>query len=274
MKTRGTPDSAWFQDPLTGPLAPEIPLPDAPLVRVIAQVTFPPVMSILKPEFIGPFQEAIRGEYTDLSWEDAQTTGVAVGPGGIALEGKGGVWRFQTPGGGWLVSLAPHFVALVATRYSSRTDFLSRLELVLDALAEHIKPRTVQRLGIRYVDRLDHELLPDLGKLVRPEILGVLATSLFGRLGLSITESTFTLEGGQLVARWGLVPPDRTYDPGAIEPRSTPTWVLDLDMFRFEDRLFDSVELLEEARTFSERIYTLFRWAVSEEFLARFGGKP
>ena len=36
-------------------------------------------------------------------------------------------WRFRDRDGKWRVSLAPEFVALEATSYSSRNDFLGRL---------------------------------------------------------------------------------------------------------------------------------------------------
>ena len=274
MTKRNAAVADWLLDPLTGPSAPEIPLPDAPLVRVIAQVRFPMIASIQKPAFIGAFQEAIRDRYTDLAWVEPLATGVALGPEGIALEGKGGLWRFATPGDGWLVSLAPHFVALEATRYSSRTDFLERLKLVLDALAEHVTPHTTQRLGIRYVDRIDEKRLPEIAQLVRPEVLGVTSKNFGERLMLSITETAFMLDAGQLRARWGLLPADSTYDPGALEPRSTPSWVLDLDMFRLEDRPFNPAKLLAESRAFAERIYTLFRWTITDMFLSEFGGRP
>ncbi|MGD8207441.1 MAG: TIGR04255 family protein, partial [Thiohalocapsa sp.] len=51
------------ETPLTGPPPAEVPLSDAPLVRVIAQVRFPLVASVEKGDFIAPFQEAIRAEY-------------------------------------------------------------------------------------------------------------------------------------------------------------------------------------------------------------------
>lgn len=273
MKSRSEPHRPWLLDPLTGPAAPEVPLPEAPLVRVIAQVKFPVVASILKAEFIGPFQEAIRKTYTDMTRVEMQATAIAAGPDGIAVQGTGGLWRFQTPGDGWLVSLAPDFVAVEALAYTSRSDFLSRLRQVLEALRAHIGPRTVERLGVRYVDRLSGACLPELPDLVRPEVVGVSNHPHLTRLALSITESAFALDGGQLTSRWGLVPANQTYDPGAIEPQPSPTWILDLDMFRAEPHRFEVDELVVEAQNFAERIYTVFRWAVTDRFLEKFGGR-
>jgi len=43
------------------------------------------------------------------------------------------------------VSLAPDFAALETTGYTSRGDFLGRLETILDALEEHVGPALVPR---------------------------------------------------------------------------------------------------------------------------------
>ena len=47
-------------DPLVAPLPAEVPLNHAPLVRVIAQLRFPEILSVEQRDFVAPFQEAIR----------------------------------------------------------------------------------------------------------------------------------------------------------------------------------------------------------------------
>jgi hypothetical protein len=49
--------------PLVVPLPTEVPLKDAPLVRVIAQLRFPDSLSVGQRDSIAPFQEAIRAKY-------------------------------------------------------------------------------------------------------------------------------------------------------------------------------------------------------------------
>jgi len=51
-----------------------------------------------------------------------------------------------------------------------------------------------------------------------------------------------------------------------------PSWILDLDMFSIRSQPLDTEGLVAEARTYAERIYTLFRWAVTDEFLRLYGG--
>jgi uncharacterized protein (TIGR04255 family) len=259
-------------NPLVDSPPQEIPLCKAPLVRVIAQVRFPLIASIDKRGFIASFQEGLRDTYPVLRQELIQ--GLVVGPEGVASTQSKVAWRFNDVDEKWRVSLTPDFIALETTAYASRSDFLARLQVALSALNEHIGPKIVDRLGLRYIDRIIGQDVDDLTKLVRPEIIGILATPMAVYAQQSLGESLFVVPDtkAQLRARWGQIPPKHTVDPAAIEPVETPSWILDLDMFSVGSRPFDTESLVAEARTYAERIYTLFRWAVEDEFLQRYGG--
>lgn len=261
-----------LSDPVT--LAPilEIPLPRAPLVRVIAQVRFPLVVAIEQRDFIGPFQEAIRTDYPQLRHEQVQA--LIMGPSGIGPGEKEKVWRFSDLSGHWRVSLAPTFLALETSSYSTRTDFFKRLLQVLEVLQKYVGPKIVDRLGVRYVDRVSGDPLRRISSLVRPEIRGITGTIAETNLQHSLTESLFSFDKSQLLARWGRVPANVTIDPHAIEPLPEASWVLDLDMFSAEPLPFDSKKVATIGEDFARRIYTFFRWAVTDEFLREFGGKP
>lgn len=258
-------------DPLVAPPPKEVPLPNAPLVRVIARISFPAIVSIGKVEFIAPFQEAIRSAYPVLRPE--QTVVFAVGPIGNAPPQT--TWRFSDVAGEWRVSLAPNFVAVETTKYVSRTDFVERLELIIGALAKHINPQTMDRIGVRYIDRLKGEALRNLSKYVRPEVIGILATDAAKHVEHAIAESLFMVPNkkAQLMARWGRLPAGATVDPAAVEPIDEASWLLDVDMFCTEPGPFSTKLVLSEYRAYSERIYTFFRWAVSDEFLKLCGGQ-
>ncbi len=183
-------------NPLTGPPPVEVPLATPPLVRVIAQVRFPVITSIEKSEFIAPFQEALRATYPVLRPETSQH--LLLGPGGVRETRTSTLWRLHEAVEGWTVTLAPDFVALETTRYSCRDDFLGRFRRVLEALEQHINPRLIDRLGLRYVDQLTGSLLADLPSLLRPEVSGILASPLAEHTAQSLVEQVFALpeEGG------------------------------------------------------------------------------
>ncbi len=261
------------QDPLRSALPAEVPLPAAPLVRVIAQVRFPQILSIEKREFVAPFQEAIRDRYPALRPE--QSHRIIVGPRGASTGTPQVVWRFSDVDENWRVSLAPDFAAIETTAYESREDFFNRFGGVIEALSEHVSPRLVDRVGVRYIDRVTGDGIDDIHRLVRAEVLGLIATSAAQHVRHSVSENVFAVPetGSQLMARWGLIPAGGTVDPAAIEAINERSWILDLDMYRTESRPFEADEIVDEARSFAERIYTFFRWTVTDEFLRMYGGK-
>ncbi len=257
-------------DPLLGPPPIEVPLPDAPLVRVIAQLRFPLVVAVEQRDFVGPFQEAIRSQYPVLRQE--QTHRVVVGPSGVSSAPTQTAWRFSDLEGHWRVSLAPDSLVLETTSYASRVDFMARLREVAAALDEHVEPKLVDRLGVRYIDRLVGSAVHDIEKLVRPELLGVMRTPVAKHVLHALSESMFQVDETRILARWGRLPAGATVDPTAIEPITEPSWILDLDMFSASPLAFSVDRVVDDATRFAERIYAFFRWAVTDDFLRRYGG--
>lgn len=263
-----------METPFGAEPAPEVPLTHAPLVRVIAQLRFPLIASIEREEFIGPFQEAIRETYPIL--RAVQEAGITVTTqGDVSRQVSGKLWRFHDKGEAWSVTLAPSFVALQTTAYTSREEFLRRFLDVVRALEDLAAPVVFDRLGIRYVDRIQEpqNLKPDrLSELVRRDVLGIVAADLGeGALAQSLCITRFELEGAALQARWGYLPSQATID-AAVEPLDKPSWVLDLDMFSEGPRDFAVDAIAESSERFASTIYRFFRWAVTEEFLREYGG--
>ena len=258
-----------------GPSVQEVPLTRAPLVNVIAQVRFPTVMKIEDSAFVANFQESIRKDYPILRRE--RQLGVLIGPGGVQPQDAGTVWRFETKDPDtWQVTLAPSFVSLSAKRYTRRSDLLARLTVVLHALERWLHPNVCDRIGVRYVDRVTGHQLTRLGKLVRPEVLGVAGDgTLLGDVEVvhALSDTLFRLDdASQLRGRWGRLPAGATYDPG-IEPSREPSWVLDLDHYTSQPEDFDLAAIGGRVAEFCDRIYTFFRWAITDEFLDEFGAE-
>ena len=259
-------------DPLVAPLPPEVPLKEAPLIRVIAQLRFPEILSVEQRDFVAPFQEAIRSNYPVLRQD--QTRGVLFGPEGIAPVKAQIAWRFSDTTGHWRVSLTSEFLTLETTKYVSRDDFFGRLKYLAHALDKHLKPTQLDRLGVRYIDRIIGNSLDDIAKLVRPEVRGITGTIVSTHAAHALSESLFELQDARVLARWGVLPAGGTVDPAAIEPAPEKSWLLDIDMFSASPMPFDVERVVAEAKRYAERVYTIFRWAVTKEFLVRYGGEP
>ena len=257
----------------------EVPLDSAPLVAVIAQVRFPPVASIADQAFIGPFQEELRPSYPVLRPE--REVRVVITPDGAVQAPETNnnvVWRFVDLDENWKVSLAPSFLSLDVGEYTNRKEFMARFRVALQALENHIKPQVLDRLGVRYVDRLElTDDLPALDELVRPEVLGVAVQDLGGvtDVSRSISDTEVHASDGVMRARWGVLPANTALDPFHGEPSTRPSWLLDLDMYTADgSRPFALAEVAGLAESFAEHIYRVFRWAVSNELLQHFGGNP
>ena len=259
----------------------EVPLPRAPLARVIAQVRFPPILAIRDPDRAAVFQDAIREPYPHLSRDQAHSIDLTAGePPNVHQEV---IWRFadRARDPRWQASLGVDFVALDTSDYESRQDFLARLHAVVAAVEEAFRPAEIRRLGVRYIDRLTDEALERVGELFQPETLGIMrpiedASSELGSSVIHLMNDVQFLarNGSRIQGRWGKLPPNVTYDPSAIDPIAKPSWVLDLDMFTSEPQPFSSEELLRTATDFAACLYWLFRRMVTKEFLDFYGGEP
>ncbi len=261
-------------DPFGDEPVPEVPLPKTPLIKVLAQIRFPAVLRIKQDDFIAPFQEALRARYPILRQE--METGFQLGPDGMTPVSNR-TWRFKDKEGAWQVSLASDFVALDTSAYTSRKDFIERIREVMTALDDLISLAVVDRIGIRYVDRLEGELLRNLSKNVRTEVLGLanLAATLEEgvTVGHSVTDNrVFLADDTQLVSRWGYLHPGVSYDP-SVEASDNPSWILDMDMATTETTDFDLDGVVDRCRLYSDRLYRFFRWAVTDDLLIACEGK-
>ena len=267
------------------PLSPtpivEVPLPRAPLARVITQIRFPTILAIRNPDKVAVVQETLRDIYPHLNQVQAHRIDPTAGePPNIRQEF---FWRFadRERNPRWQTSLGVDFVALDTSDYVSRRDFLCRLQAVVAAVESAFGPAEVRRLGVRYIARLTGEAVERVDELFQPEILGIMRSDADTPpvLGDSvihlINEAQFLArDGSRIQGRWGKLPPDATHDPNSLDPIGEPSWVLDLDMFSTGPQPFASDDLLNTATDFAQCLYWLFRRMVTDEFLRFYGGKP
>ncbi|EKD51803.1 MAG: hypothetical protein ACD_62C00176G0018 [uncultured bacterium] len=259
-----------IKNPLTDPVPQEIPLKDAPLVKVIAQLRFSPIASIEKAEFISAFQEAIREKYPVLRPE--QSFNFIMSPVGPAGNVSGKIWRFRNEQEKWAVALSQDFIAIETSTYTSRTDFLSRWEFILKAATEHLKLMQYDRIGVRYIDRIQGDTYLRAKEFTKNKILGVFGDFTDDAVLHNFNENLFKIEDAQLLARWGKLAANETFDPAAIEPLQSSSWVLDLDMSRTVQEQMVVDQIMTRSRFFCERIYTFFRWVVTDDFINYYGG--
>lgn len=141
------------------PSEPDIPLKNAPLVEVVCQVRFPPILRINNEE-PSEFQEEIRDQFPKIEIEQGFLLSVPVpGSGGTpSAEAKSKkTYRFRTRDEGSTVSLASDFYALSTTQYTHWRDFSDGLELVQEAVLKVYRPSYATRIGLRFINHLTPE---------------------------------------------------------------------------------------------------------------------
>ena len=264
-------------DPLFGAVPQSVPLNNAPLIRVLAQVRFTPVTKIGDESYIADFQEAIRQEYPYFHADKVRKVELIVNDGDVEhKEVETTVWRFFDPDKIIRVSLNSEAISLETSKYVSRADFLARMNILLCSLRDTINPSLVSRVGFRYVDRLaDESDLSSLSELIQPELLNVLQPNLTDHIEISMTEVVSNTKEGKLIARYGMAPPNYSHEVEISPPIPRQSWVLDVDSFSSAcagtQLIPDS--LCEELDKVAARAYAFFRWSVTNEFLNRFGAK-
>ena len=264
-------------DPLFGEVPDRVLLSSAPLVRVLGQVKFPRIAKIAEESYIADFQEAIRDEYPHFQSDAIQGMDIVINGNDVqSRQVTAVVWRFFDARKVLRVSLGPDAITLETANYVSRDDFLSRFEFVLKKLVETIRPSLVERVGFRYLDRLqDPADLEGISELVHQELLNVLQSGLVQHIDVSMTEITGETREGRIIARYGLAPPKFSHDVEMAPPVDVKSWFLDVDSYSTNcaGQSFDAKMLCADLDKVAARAYAFFRWSVTEKFLERFGAK-
>lgn len=262
-----------FQSPFSTPFPDDVQLTNSPLVRVIAQVRFPTILSVERNDFIADFQEAIREKFPILRPDKSIRLHFTTEDASRQTETT--LWRFVSSDGKWGTTLSSEFLSFETNAYTNRPDFTVRFAEVLNALVAHVRPDTLDRLGVRFCNHLSGENLREvLGGMVRPEFAGSLVHSTIPELLQSATVQVFNLpdELGQLALRSGLTPPKGNPDPSIYPKSDHYSWNLDLDAYATALGDFDVPKAVHRTEALAREIYRLFRWVMTEEFLRDQGG--
>lgn len=178
----------------------------APLVTVLCQIQFEPVLSLLGDVGVAGFQEGLRHLYPHFRAE--QSAEIEVADQSVGFKQTAPVWRLLDDDERWRVSLAVNFVALETPRYRDFTEFLDRLFLVLDVLERTVHPGDATRIGLRKVNHLTHpdvKTPADWQSLLRPELLGLVGVELPADLAVSLSDVRLRDGVNEFVVRHGVI---------------------------------------------------------------------
>ena len=257
--------------PFVGAPPEEVFLAQAPLEMVIAQVRFPKSPDLTTDDAIRSIQGEIKESYPVL--RDERAVGLLISAEGVK-EGPPAerIWRFKSRDEAWQVSLADNFLALHTTSYTTREDFCSRLERLARVIETIAPPPFMDRIGIRYHNRLVGPVLSKLDDLIAQPLLGLTPETISPAvLVQSLSQAQLSLEGVDILARWGTLAANTTVDP-SIRPTAEGSWIFDVDVYQGDQGDFDAGVLDRRVRQYAALAYQFFRWATTDQLLRRFGG--
>lgn len=170
-----------------------------PLELVVAQVRHEPLGVISDASQVLRLQEAIGDGFSKL--EPANDNEIAVHERNVSVHGKPG-WRLITADGHWVITLSADSFTLEAARYTTWTEFKRRFFSLVRVIETELQPKLMQRLGLRYIDRIVRE---DSGKpalwagFIEPPFLGLASDPDIGG-AVSMFQSVHELRVGENVA--------------------------------------------------------------------------
>lgn len=257
---------------------PEVALPKAPLVLALCQIRYPADPALESDEVAQRLHARLKALFPVKRPEPQEALTVGFGPDGPTQQRVAGtMWKFETIDKSWWVSFTRDFAALSTVAYESRDDFLERLAVVVQALADETGIVVYDRVGMRYIDVVDNQdVIARLDRHVRPELLGTAALEDAREavaLVHSITDSIVQVGDAQVRVRSGIVPPNAQIEPG-VPPADERAWFLDIDAFEERTSAFTTSSVVAQARSLAGMGYQMFRWATTDDFIEFYGGKP
>ena len=252
---------------------PEVFLPRAPLAKVLTQVQFSRTPALVTAEAESALADRLE-RYPVRRHGMAAAIAVSLGVPGVPMAPLASPMKsFSETTGTWQVTVTETSVALETTDYHTRDDFCERAHEVLMAVASVALPPVVDRVGLRYIDRLTGGYVGRVNEYVVPQ-LRVLHGSVDESLVLehSVSDSMIRISDDErLQVRSGMLPPNGSFDP-ALAPVPEQTWVLDLDVFTVQAGFaFDPDELTSRLRRYADHAYSFFRFATTEALQSEFG---
>jgi len=244
----------------------DVRLQRAPLAEVICQVRFPPILRIASEQPVA-FQEWVRERFPQLEVEHGMVVHVApLGPTPPSAQPEPRIFRFRSPDGNTMVSLALNFYALSTTSYTHWRDFLELLQLVNQAACEVYNLPYAVRVGLRYINHLTLEntgvnSVAELLEVLRPELTMLLRSDCWDE-PLEMLNN-FLLAGEEN---------ERLTLRSGFRGGEEPVFLLDFDSYA--EGTIPLGNLSDLCQRYHDVIYNAFRWCIQEEKLSVFAPIP
>lgn len=262
-------------------------LANAPLVHVLAQVVYSPVLNWM--EYVPTIQERM----IDLGFPRVQRgeeTVFQLAPGGAPQQSVQQRFDFIDREQRTAFVLSESSFVLHTTDYVTAGPFLERLRQGLEVLQACMKVTLVERLGLRYIDLVQPHPGERFGEYVHPGLLGYPfreTPALQAKLGAFATQSVAQTPTGTLAIRSLVLPPGQYLPPDLntgtllrppqVDP-ARPGLAVDFDHFTVFNASgatsldFTPSAIISHLDQLHAALRTAFRAITSEHAISRWGG--
>lgn len=255
---------------------PALELVRNPLVCVLAQIKIAPVLSM--SGFLPPIQEQLRQSGYPM-FQTIEQEEIVIGARPIVRRST--QWAFIDKNGLRGIVLSPAAITLQVTSYSKFEEFTASLSAALKIIGEAAKLSLVERIGLRYVNRICPEAGESLDQYLQPGILGLPPE----KIGTSKGQLKFEQRGdtalGKLLIRLfqneagdlppGVEPFGLTLPP--VEANGGVQTILDVDHFSARQRDFEPNALMADMWKLHEFTDRAFRAAITDYALNKWRKK-
>ena len=242
---------------------------NCPLVEVVVQVNFPPILSI---EATTPyeFQELIRSEFPEYIVQPEYESQLLINSQNPQIsplynqKRTRSIHMFTSDNGLWKLSLSNNMLSLSSLKYDCWEDMKDKFSNSFKALLKVYKPSYFNRIALRYIDAFEKDKLnllnSEWSELLNPHICGCFGYTTDGQIKVKTNrvdaEIQFENATVKVIAGIGNVNHHDGNPP-------TEAFILDCDYYnigRFRVDQFYSI-----ADSIHERTSLFFRDAITEK---------
>ncbi|GFK19182.1 TIGR04255 family protein [Corynebacterium glutamicum] len=255
--------------PFTGDSERRVSMIKPPLELVLVQIRWPEHAGRLLRDF-----DSLALDFGDQLkdfplFNEITEQGIQITPEGMSPIQGSKAYQWRSVDDIWTVHLTKLFVSVFCVKHEnySYSSLEGHLVDVTRLMEEVLGIRTIERVGVRYVNRIsDPELLGSLTQVFDPAVLGFeqLATRSDVSLESNVTQGRYSVEDVLIQARSGILPPSETLDP-AIPPLGKRSWVLDLDASHDKRTQYDPLETLCMVGRLADAAYDFFKLVLRED---------
>jgi uncharacterized protein (TIGR04255 family) len=242
----------------------------SPLQLVVSQLRFEAVPRATEARVALAIHEQLGGPDGPLRrMEPIQNVQITLGAGQAPTATPTG-WRFVSEAADWTASVLPDQATLETTSYEEwEGTFRERLFALVDAISEQLVPPTLQRIGLRYVNRVSEPAVsapPEWQRYLAPEVLGPILHERLGP-GIVAAQQQVDLEATddlRAIFRHGFF--RDLQEGGAL------TYVLDFDTYQERYSVWNAEEIKTTADRLNDLSLRLFHQVVTDELLTYLRG--